>query len=767
MRIAVTAAALLLYAASVFAQSRRAVNFLSEVQPVLNDRCLPCHSGDSPNGGLRTHTREDLLQGGNTGPAIVPGNGAESLLVKKISGQSGLRMPPSGPPLTAGEIAAIRIWIDQGAQWDGKAAPQERVAAFAPRTPPLPPGGALHAVDRFLDAYFASHNIQSAPLVSDNTFARRAWYDITGLPPSPPELAAFLKDDSPDKRAKLIDRLLAERTRYAEHWISYWNDLLRNDEGVVYHGERRSITRWLLGALQSNMPYNAMVWALLNPPKDSAEEGFLIGVTWRGVVSASQRPPLQAAQNAGQIFLGINLKCAACHDSFVNRWKLADTYGFAAMFSDDKLELVRCDVPLGKAATPKFPFEGNAVSFGGSLESRRRAAAAWMTGPQNGRFARTIANRYWKQLVGRGIVEPADDMDATPWDEDLLDWLASDFVEHNYDLQHLIRTIMTSKAYQMPVSLEPEPSKNYVFRGPRLRRLTAEQFEDTVSAVTGDWRVNSPRGEAYAAYTREWRLKSDPLSRALGRPIRDQVYTERATDATTLQALELTNGPLLSKRLERGARNLLGLRKPAPQNLFDSKTVRGGAVPIDVDIAGARDLYLVIEDVDSYNPERVVAGWANAEFTGPSGALPVSRKTVPVELKSGVVQAIPATTPSVLHFALAGKGYSRFRASAVIDEKSRRQADISPALRFFVFTEKPDPDELIRIQGEPPAPPPPRAWTTAGLAGRLYLHLLSRRPTDAERDLAVATLGRAGPTPAGVEDLLWALLMSPEFQFIH
>src|SRR4029079_11579115 len=152
--------------------------------------------------------------------------------------------------------------------------------------------------------------------------------------------------------------------------------------------------------------------------------------------------------------------------------------------------------------------------------------------------------------------------------------------------------------------------KEYVFRGPRLRRLTAEQFEDAISAATGDWRVNNPRGERYASYTREWHLKSDPLSRALGRPIRDQVYTERSADATTLQALELTNGPLLSKRLERGAKMLLGELPPSPANLFDSKVIRSGKVRVDVDITGANELWLLIEDVDSYDPARVIAEWS-------------------------------------------------------------------------------------------------------------------------------------------------------------
>lgn len=763
----VSIVALALSAGAAWAQTPApAVDFLKDVQSVLTSKCLACHSGDAAQGGFKAHTREDLLHGGKNGPAIVPGNGAGSLLVLKISGQKGPRMPPSGPPLPEETIARIKTWIDQGARWDGKAVVTERIAPLAPRKPALPDGSATHPVDRFVEAYLAKHKVERRGTVSDELFARRAWFDVTGLPPAPEELTAFLKDNSAGKRDKLVDTLLANRPAYAEHWISFWNDLLRNDEGVIYHGERKSITKWLLGSLQENRPYDEMVRTLLNPPPKSDEEGFLIGVTWRGVVSASQTPPMQAAQNAGQVFLGINLKCAACHDSFINRWKLRDTYGLAGMFSDDKLELVRCDVPLGKAAEPKFPFEGISVKFDATLASRRSAAAEWFTSDQNGRFARTIVNRYWKALLGRGIVEPADDMDAEPWDEDLLDYLASDFVEHRYDLQYLVRQIMTSKAYQMPVAMEKAAGKDYVFRGPRIRRLTAEQFEDTISAVTGDWRVNSPRTDTHARYTREWRLKSDPLSRAMGRPIRDQVYTERATEATALQALELTNGPLLSKRLERGARNLLGQMKPAPANIFDSKMVRGGPVPIDVDITGAKELYLLLEDVDTYDPARVVAGWGNAELIGPNGTVPLAEAGLQVKLKESTMPAIEAKLPSMLHFNIAGKGYTRFRAQGVIDEQSR-QSDISPAVRFFVFTEKPDPEQLIRVEGTPPSTPPRKNWKSQELADRLHAQLFSRKPTETERKLAVEMMGGEKPSADGVEDLLWAMLMSPEFQYIH
>jgi hypothetical protein len=315
-----------------------------------------------------------------------------------------------------------------------------------------------------------------------------------------------------------------------------------------------------------------------------------------------------------------------------------------------------------------------------------------------------------------------------------------------------MRRIMTSRAYQLEAAQEKATEKQYTFRGPRLRRLSAEQFEDAISAVTGDWRVLSPRADTHSSYTREWRLKSDPLSRVLGRPIRDQVYTERSSEATTLQALELTNGPLLSKRLERGAKALLGQLEPAPANRFDSKLMRAGKSPVDVDITGAKELWLLVEDVDSYDRARVIAGWANPELEGPAGTMKLDMR------EPGI--------PSSLKWDIAGKGFTRFRAQAFVDERSR-QSDINPAVRFFVFTEKPNPDQLMRLRGEAPYQPPQKKWTAAELVDRLYAHLLARNPTSAERKTAQMMVGGTQPSTSGVEDLLWALLMSPEFQYIH
>ena len=253
----------------------------------------------------------------------------------------------------------------------------------------------------------------------------------------------------------------------------------------------RASRRGCFEALQGNRPYNEFVAALLNPEKRRGPAGFLIGVNWRGVTSAAVTPWMQASQNTAQVFLGVNMKCNACHDSFVSRWKLKDAYGLAAFFSPKPtLQLYRCDVARDERTGPLFLFpELQAKPGGDSLEDRRAEAARLFTDPLNGRMPRTVVNRIWERLLGHGIVANSDEMDTPPWSPELLDWLAQDFVDHGYDLKHLIATIMTSKAYQLPaVPRVSEPSaRGYVFQGPEVRRLTAEQFADAIGVMTGEW----------------------------------------------------------------------------------------------------------------------------------------------------------------------------------------------------------------------------------------------------------------------------------------
>ena len=378
-------------------------------------------------------------------------------------------------------------------------------------------------------------------------------------------------------------------------------------------------------------------------------------------------------------------------------------------------------------------------------------AARLFTSPENGRFARTMVNRIWDRLFGRGLVASVDDMDREAWDPALLDWLAADFADHGYDLQFLLRRIMTSRAYQSAADWRA-PAKDYVFRGPLPRRLTAEQFLDSISAVTGEWPVLVPRQAGAGTFAREWRFKSNPLTRALGRPIRDQVFTTRNTEPTTLQALEVVNGETLRALLERGAARMLGRLREPPPNLWDSGVLSGKATArVDIDISGVKQLRLMLQDADSYDPARTVAGWKQAELVGPQGTRPLPDG--PQALNSTVVHDI------------AGQGFTRFRAAAGIDENCL-QSDISPRVRFFIFGEEPDPHQLVRVSGEPPVAFEPEKFTTESLTARIYRHALGRPPNPAEQAVAAEFL-TGGTSTEGLADLLWAVFVSPEFQYIQ
>src|SRR6185436_17087090 len=214
------------------------------------------------------------------------------------------------------------------------------------------------------------------------------------------------------------------------------------------------------------------------PSQAGDPEGFLIGVNWRGETSAAVMPWMQASQNTAQAFLGVNFKCNACHDSFVSKWKLKDAYGLAAYFSPEPtLRLYRCDIARDEYTEPSFFFPELArPTPSSSLADRRATLVEIFTDPRNGRMPRTIVNRIWTRLLGHGIVANSDEMHLQPCSPELLDWLAADFVANDYDLKHLIGTMVRSRAYQMPavVRTAEAPARGYQFRGPEIRRISAE-----------------------------------------------------------------------------------------------------------------------------------------------------------------------------------------------------------------------------------------------------------------------------------------------------
>jgi hypothetical protein len=314
------------------------IDYERDVKPILSESCLECHSQDKRKGGLSLAAYADILDGGRSGAVVRPGHAANSLMLARVKGEIGDRMPLDELPLDDKQIAVLQRWIDEGARVAPDAPPapapwEAPLALDAPSIPPITWRDWHTPADRIVAAYLARAGVAEPTLVGDAAFARRAHLDIWGLLPTPERLRAFVDDRTPGKRERLVATLLADNSLYAEHWISFWNDLLRNEDGQTYYSEqngRKSITDWLMGALTANMPYDQFVGKLLNPAQSGDPEGFLVGVNWRGETSAAVTPWMQASQNTAQVFLGVNFKCNACHDSFDNKWKLKDAYGLAA-----------------------------------------------------------------------------------------------------------------------------------------------------------------------------------------------------------------------------------------------------------------------------------------------------------------------------------------------------------------------------------------------------------------------------------------------------
>jgi hypothetical protein len=756
----------------------KAIDYRRDIEPLLKARCYACHGNGSQLGGLQLDRREGVLQGGKTGPAVVVGQSERSLMIRLVSGAEPARvMPARGPRLTKAEIDRLRAWIDAGLPFDGAGGGAAWRPYLEPRRPALPRlrmgSKVTHPIDRLLQPYYDAHQVVLRPVVDDGVYARRLYLDLIGLLPRPHEVQALRADRRPDKRARLARRLLNDSTRYATHWLSFWNDILRNDyAGTGYiDGGRTQITGWLYQALATNKPYDRFVAELVNPTPESA--GFAKGIVWRGVVNASQTPEMQAAQNVSQIFMGVNLKCASCHDSFINTWKLADAYAMAGIFADRPLEMVRCDRPTGEVAPVRFLYpELGQIDASAPRARRMEQLAGLLTGKGNGRLSRTLVNRLWTRLMGRGIVEPNDEMDNPPWSPDLLDWLAADFADGGYDVKKTIERIVTSRAYQLPsVALKSERVTDYVFAGPVVKRPSAEQFVDAVSSLTGVWQPS------FRLIT----LRGEPL---------------------------LPVGAALK---------------------FRSGVMRRGSVEIDVDLRGAKTLALVATDGGNGASHDWV-DWADARLEGPTGETYLSdlawhsastgygqvrkdQSVVEKPLRLGdrtFARGLGTHAESVITYVLP-QGATRFRATAGPDTGAVEEPGARPSIQLLVLTGDLSllemrsamavADPLTRALGRPNREQvvTQRAtvattlqaleltngqilatmlekgatrWTsrtyptTAALVASLYQHALGRAPTPGERQIAVATVG----TPArkeGVEDLLWALVMLPEFQLVY
>ena len=483
--------------------------FEADILPILNSHCLQCHGGVHQKNGLDLRTLPAVLKGGKSGAAVVPGKPDESLLWKKLAKDE---MPKTDNKVSDANKKLIRDWIAAGAKGTEKKA--ETVAT----RPAKKPSEVAKFIDREIDAKLSAAKVPASPKADDAEFLRRASLDIAGKPPTTDKAAAFLADTSTNKREKLIDELLASEDygRYfGERWVNVFYLTTVNQTPKP----PEPFKEWLAKALNEGRAWDAITRDILTAtgPLSDAPQGLFF--YYNGDMN-SQFAPKILAGNVGQVYLGVQLQCAECHDHPFSAWKQTDFWSVAAFFGQSaRMETVenkntpgvkerhieepkpgkKPPAPLKEIAI-NIPNDGEARNGGKKVpagfldgtkliadptKSHRPPFAEWLTAKDNRMFARATANRFWAHFFGRGFVNPLNDFGDhnTPSHPALLDALADEFVASNFDVKHLIRCVCLSEAYQRTSRVAPGNEKaeaETLFARMAPKVLTPEQVYDAL-----------------------------------------------------------------------------------------------------------------------------------------------------------------------------------------------------------------------------------------------------------------------------------------------
>ncbi|MBL9084381.1 MAG: DUF1553 domain-containing protein [Planctomycetales bacterium] len=404
--------------------------------------------------------------------------------------------------------------------------------------------------------------IVPSPPCDDATFLRRASLDVIGRLPTSDEVRKFLADKSADKRTKLIDDLLA-RPEYADFWANKWADLLRPNPYRVGIKATYAYDQWIRESFRENKPYDQFVTELVGARGSTFRDGAT-------VLFRDRRTPEETTTLVCQLFLGVRLDCARCHHHPFEVWGQDEFFGTAAFFGRVGYKGTGISAPISGSEEFIYykgsgevlhPLTGAVVPpkpLTGSLELKpgedpRPAFARWMTSPDNPYFAQVAVNRVWSELMGRGIVDPVDDIRATnpPTNPELLAALAQEFRNQKFDHKKLLRTILTSHVYELSSLPNPRNTwdlKNYSRH--YRRRLRAETLLDAVCDVTGipeEFAAMPERSRAMQLWTHR---VSNLFLDSFGRPDPNQdPPCERVSDSTLVQSLHLMNSPGLHKKV--------------------------------------------------------------------------------------------------------------------------------------------------------------------------------------------------------------------------
>lgn len=444
---------------------------------------------------------------------------------------------------------------------------------------PYPPTPSLNFVDEKLIAKWKDLGLTASPLCSDQEFFRRIHLDTIGTLPEPEAIKAFLVDRSSDKRAKAIDAVL-NRPEFVDFWALKWGDHLRINRARLNDKGMWSFYNWVRAALRDNKGVDEFVRDIITAEGSTFTDGpanyYRVGT------------PVDWAETTAQLFLGVRVQCAKCHHHPFEKWSQDDYYGLSAFFvrlgtkNSQEFgifggERILHLNPTGEQTHPRkggvvkpHPLDGPDMD---DTFDRRRKLAEWVTAKDNPFFARNMVNRFWGYFMGRGLVEPLDDIRATnpASNPELLDALARDFAEHGFDLKHLMRTIMNSRAYQLSSAVTPgnqADKSNVHFTRYTVKRLTAEQLADALDFATGtrEKYTGLPLGTR-AIQLPDPAVKSFLLD-VFGRPSRQiTCECERTVQPNIAQALHLLNGDFLNQKIGNASGRLeaqLKAKTPLP-----------------------------------------------------------------------------------------------------------------------------------------------------------------------------------------------------------
>ncbi|MEZ6058042.1 MAG: DUF1553 domain-containing protein [Planctomycetaceae bacterium] len=507
-------------------------------------------------------------------------------------------------------------------------------------------------IDSFVEEHLKAAGKKSMPLVDDYAFLRRVTLDTTGTIPTPEAIEAFFADPVQSRRQNAIERLLAD-AGWADHWVGYWQDVLAENPGLTKPElNNTGPFRWFLyESFLDNKPMDRFVTELVmmeGSKLDGGPAGFLMA-------SQNDAPMAAKAHILGTAFLGVEMKCARCHDAPYHDLKQRDLFSIAAMLGRSPQKVpgtssipatpealakmaVKVTLKPGESVKPDWPFvefvsfetpsaeslHQNPATVAAATTSTealpkelfrnpgdsRELLAAQLTSPHNQRFAKVVVNRLWKRYMGRGLVEPVDDWEGANCEHpELLDWLADEFVTHNFDLKHVARLILSSRTYQrIPAESDPNATDAALFAGPVRRRMTGEQIADSLMGVSGksyaseELTMDADGKQAPTTFihlgnpTRAWQFVAVSNERdrpSLNLPVAQSVVdlmaaygwrqqrqdplTDRDDGATPLQPMALAHGTTSNRAIDfsdDSAFTTLALREQAVEEFIDQLFVR-------------------------------------------------------------------------------------------------------------------------------------------------------------------------------------------------